>query len=187
MTARYCPSCGGPLVRRRPPGDERERQVCTACGRIHYENPKIVVGSVSRLGERILLCRRAIEPAAGKWTIPAGFLELGESAEQGAQREAFEEARARITLLGLLAVYSIPQIGQVQLMYLADLLSPELEAGPESLEVALFAPHEIPWGELAFPTVHRVLTRSLELARKPAPLVPVLETLAAADAEDGAV
>ena len=187
MTARYCPSCGGQLLRRRPPGDERVRGVCSVCGRVHYENPKIVVGSVGRWQGRILLCRRAIEPAAGKWTIPAGFLELGESAEQGAEREAFEEARARIALLGLIAVYSIPHIGQVQLMYLAELLSPELEAGPESLEVALFAPDEIPWDELAFPTVRRVLLRTLELAEKPAALVPVLEALAPAEAEDGAV
>ena len=126
---RFCPSCGGDLELRQPPGEDRDRHVCAACGTIHYQNPKVVVGSVCTLGSRILICRRAIQPRRGFWTLPAGFLELGETAEEGALREAWEEARARIEIEGLLAVYSVPRIGQVQLLYRARLLDPAVEPG----------------------------------------------------------
>lgn len=136
-----------------PQGDDRERAVCTRCGFIDYQNPKIVVGSVALWKTRILLCKRAIEPRKGYWTLPAGYLELNETAEQGALREAWEEARARLKLDRLLAVYSVPRISQVQLMYRAALLSDEVSAGPESEAVGLFEWDDIPWADIAFPTV----------------------------------
>lgn len=136
-----------------PPGDDRERSVCAACGFIDYRNPKIVVGSVADWNGKILMCRRAIDPRKGYWTLPAGFLELGETAEDGALREAYEEARARLDLDRLLAVYSVPRISQVQLMFRASLKKADIAAGPESAEVALFDWDEIPWADIAFPTV----------------------------------
>lgn len=147
------PTLRGPSVHTIPEGDDRLRLVCPDCGFIAYENPKIVVGSVSTWEGRILLCRRAIEPSRGLWTLPAGYMELNETTAQGAMREAWEEARARITIDCLLAVYDLPRISQVQFIYRAVLPSPEIGAGPESLEVALFPWDEIPWDELAFPTV----------------------------------
>lgn len=143
----------GEKVRTIPEGDDRERLVCTDCGFVLYENPKIVVGSVATWGERILLCRRAIEPRKGFWTLPAGYMELNESAEDGARREAWEEACARLDIEGLLAVYTITRISQVQLIYRARLLSEDVAAGPESAEVGLFDYDRIPWGEIAFPSV----------------------------------
>jgi ADP-ribose pyrophosphatase YjhB (NUDIX family) len=140
-----------------PTGDSRERAVCARCGFIAYENPKIVVASVVRHEGRILLCRRAIEPRSGFWTLPAGFLELHETPEDGAKREAVEEAEARITLRELLAVYSVPRLSQVQLMYRAVLAEPHIAPGPESAQVGLFAWSEIPWDQLAFPSVHWAL------------------------------
>jgi ADP-ribose pyrophosphatase YjhB (NUDIX family) len=140
-----------------PDGDTLERRVCNTCGFIDYENPKIVVGSVVRYREQLLLCRRAIEPRYGFWTLPAGFLERHESAEVGAKREAWEEAQAAITITGLLAVYSIPRISQIQLMHIAHLETPEFAAGAESLEVKLFDWADIPWSDLAFPSVEWAL------------------------------
>jgi ADP-ribose pyrophosphatase YjhB (NUDIX family) len=130
-----------------------ERYVCGDCGHIYYSNPKIVVGSVVVEGGKILLCRRAIEPREGFWTLPAGFLEEHETPEDGAKREAKEEAECEIELDALLAVYSVPRISQVQLMYRARLKTPHFAPGTESLEVALFAWEDIPWTELAFPSV----------------------------------
>jgi ADP-ribose pyrophosphatase YjhB (NUDIX family) len=170
---RYCPSCGARLERRTPEGDDRERHVCPSCGAVHYQNPKIVVGSVCSYGGQLLLCRRAIPPRAGFWTIPAGYLELGETAEEGARREAWEEARARIQLEGLLAVYSVRRIDQIQLLYRARLLDPDVSAGPESLEVRLVGWGEIPWDELAFPTVRWILERAMAVKDHTAPLVTV--------------
>lgn len=149
--------------RRVPEGDDRERLVCGDCGAVVYENPKIVVGTVATWEEKILLCRRAIEPRKGFWTLPAGYLELNEAAAEGAKREAWEEARAQLELEQLLAVYSIPRISQIQLIYRARLLSPEVEAGPESAEVGLFAWAELPWKELAFPSVHWALGHHREV------------------------
>lgn len=170
---RFCAVCGAEVERRVPPGEDRERFVCPACGTVHYQNPKIVVGSVCTLGERLLICRRAIEPRRGFWTIPAGYLELGESAEAGALREAWEEARAKIELEGLLAVYSVERIGQVQLLYKARLLHEDVAAGPESLEVRLVSWDEIPWEELAFPTVRWILEHARALRGRPGPIVTV--------------
>jgi ADP-ribose pyrophosphatase YjhB (NUDIX family) len=143
--------------RRIPEGDGQLRLVCRDCGFIAYENPKVVVGSVCLWQERILLCRRAINPRRGFWTLPAGYLELHETTAEGARREAREEALAEIELEGVLAVYSIPRLSQVQVMYRARLVSPAIAAGPESEAVALFGWDEIPWNELAFPSVRWAL------------------------------
>ena len=150
--------------RRVPAGDSHERDVCTRCGFIHYVNPKIVTGSVVRHDGRILLCRRAIAPRIGFWTLPAGFMEVGETAEQGAMREAREEANASISIDRLLAVYSIPHIAQVQIMYLSHLNDENISPGPESLEVMLASWDGIPWDDIAFPSVHWALNqfRSIE-------------------------
>ncbi|AKF02914.1 NUDIX hydrolase [Sandaracinus amylolyticus] len=152
------PITRGPRERRVPEGDDKPRLVCPECSYVAYENPKIVVGSVVTSDDgRVLLVRRAIEPRRGFWTLPAGYLELGESPEHGAMREAREEACAEIALDGLLAVYSITHISQVQLFYRARMVREECAPGIESLEVRLFAWDEIPWAELAFPTVHWAL------------------------------
>lgn len=140
-----------------PDGDTQARAVCENCGFVNYENPKIVVGSVVRHAGKILLCRRAIEPRRGYWTVPAGYLELHETPEDGARREAREEANAALTLEGLLAVYSVPRLSQVQLIYRATLAEPSFRAGEESLEVGLFGWDEIPRADIAFPTVHWML------------------------------
>jgi ADP-ribose pyrophosphatase YjhB (NUDIX family) len=141
--------------RRAVPGDTLERDVCTRCGYVAYENPKIVVGSVVVHAGEVLLCRRAIEPRRGFWTLPAGYLELGETTAEGAAREAAEEAGARIALDGVLALFSISRIGQVQVIYRARFADglPRFEAGIESLDVRLFAWDAIPWDDLAFPSV----------------------------------
>ena len=154
-----------------PDGDTHERDVCATCGFINYVNPKIVTGSIVRHEGRILLCRRAIEPRIGFWTLPAGFMEVGETAEQAAMREAREEANAEIVIDRLLAVYAIPRIAQVQIMYLARLARPEVSAGPESLEVMFASWDEIPWEEIAFPSVKWALDqyRSVENATGFAP------------------
>lgn len=153
MTDAEEPSAG-PRVYQIPPGDDRDRLTCPECGFIAYENPRIVVGAVARADdERILLCRRAIPPRIGYWTLPAGYMELNETAEAGACREAWEEARAQLKLTGLLAVYSLARIHQVQLIYRAFLTDPHVEAGPESQAVGLFHYSDLPWDELAFPTV----------------------------------
>lgn len=147
-----------------PAGDTHERDVCATCGFINYVNPKIVTGSIVRHRGKIMLCRRAIEPRVGYWTLPAGFMEVGETAEQAAMREAKEEANAEIVIDRLLAVYTIPRIAQVQIMYLAHLAEEGFSAGPESLEVMLAGWDEIPWNEIAFPSVTWALTqyRSIE-------------------------
>lgn len=157
-----------------PNGDSEPRHVCDSCGYIHYVNPKIVVGSVvtwhgAEDGEpRILMCKRAIEPRRGFWTLPAGYLELGETTEAGAMREAREEACADIRIDALLAIYNIPRISQVQLMYKATLASPSVDAGEESLEVALYTWDEIPWDDLAFPSVRWALMQHAQVAQSDA-------------------
>jgi ADP-ribose pyrophosphatase YjhB (NUDIX family) len=147
----------GPSIRAIPDGDNRERLICGECGFIQYDNPKIVVGAVAIWAGRILMCKRAIEPARGRWTIPAGYMELGESPEQGAAREALEEACAALTIDALIGVYSIARIGQVQLIYRAALVDGAFAAGVESLDAALYAWDDIPWDEIAFPTVRWAL------------------------------
>ncbi len=152
------------FVRKVPSGDNREREVCDSCGLVLYSNPKIVVGSVVVHERKVLMCRRAIDPRKGYWTLPAGFMELHETAEAAALREAREEAQAEIVIDRLLAVYSVPRLSQVQIMYRARLRTPAFSAGPESLEVGLMEYEQIPWQDIAFPSVRWALThhRSVE-------------------------
>jgi ADP-ribose pyrophosphatase YjhB (NUDIX family) len=147
------PPSGPHFVKMTPEGEDRERDVCERCGFVDYRNPKIVVGAVLAFDGAILLCRRGIEPRKGFWTLPAGYLELGETVEDGARREIWEEARVRPRLDRILAVYSVPRISQVQIFFRGVLESPTVAPGPESLEARLFAWAEIPWTDLAFPTV----------------------------------
>lgn len=155
----YCSQCGEQLVEKVPAGDNRPRDVCEACDTIHYVNPKIVAGCIPVWEDRLLLCRRAIEPRAGLWTLPAGFMENGESTEQAAARETMEEACAEVDQLELYGVFSIPHISQVYMMFRSVLVSEDFRPGPESLEVELFDPADIPWDELAFPVVRTTLER----------------------------
>jgi len=157
----YCRDCGTAVVYRLPDdGDTRERAICPNCGRVHYENPLNVVGTVPVLPDgRVLLCLRAIEPRRGKWTLPAGFMELGETTSQGAARETDEEAGAQIVLGPLFAVLNVQRVGQVHLFYRAHLLSERLDPGFETLEARFFTEDEVPWDELAFRTVKETLVR----------------------------
>jgi ADP-ribose pyrophosphatase YjhB (NUDIX family) len=143
-----------------PEGDTHERDVCASCGFVHYVNPKVVTGSVVTHGDRLLLCKRAIEPRKGYWTLPAGFMEVGETVEDAARREAREEANADIVIDRLLAVYTIPRLAQVQVMFLAHIDRPVFSPGPESLDVKLVPWSDIPWDDLAFPSVRWALTQS---------------------------
>ena len=158
----FCSACGSAVSERVPPGDNRPRAVCDACGHIHYLNPKIVAGCVPVWGDRILMCKRAIEPRYGKWTLPAGFMENNETAAEGAAREALEEANAKVEITELYTLYSIPHISQVYLMFLAKLLDPDVSPGEESLEVKLVTEDEIPWDQLAFAMVRLTLQNFLQ-------------------------
>lgn len=164
------PNGAANFIRRIPDGEDRERLTCADCGFVAYENPKVVTGSVVSVGGKVMLCRRAIEPRRGFWTIPAGYMELGETVEEAARREAREEACAEIAIDGVLAIYSIARIGQVQVLFRARLAAPGFAAGAESLEVRLFDWDEIPWSDLAFPSVHWVLQAWREAG--PGPLGP---------------
>ena len=148
-----------------PDGDDRIRRVCSHCRFVDYINPKIIAASVVTKGSKILLCRRAIDPRKGFWTLPAGFMEQGETVEEAARREAREEANAEIRIDRMLAVYSVPRISQVQIMFRAELVS-DISPGPESLEVELFDWRDIPWSNLAFPTVLWGLTHYAETRSK---------------------
>ncbi len=154
---KFCNSCGARVSHRIPAGDSLERAVCDACDLVHYQNPKIVVGCLPVLGDRILICKRAIEPRYGLWTLPAGYMENNESATEGAAREAMEEANARVEIEDLYTVYSIPHISQVYMMFRARLLDPDVAPGIESLEVKLVTEDEIPWDRLAFAMAKRTL------------------------------
>ncbi|MDO5691026.1 MAG: NUDIX hydrolase [Pseudomonadota bacterium] len=158
---KHCRCCGTTVTHRVPDdGDNRERAVCPGCGTIHYVNPLLVVGTVPYLGHQVLLCRRAIEPRLGKWTLPAGFMEMGETMMQGAARETVEEAGASVQMGPLFSAMSIPRVGQVHMFYLARLLNDDFSGfGHETLEVRLFAEHEVPWDEIAFTTVRETLKR----------------------------
>lgn len=155
----HCRACGHAVSYRVPADDNRERAVCGRCSHIDYENPVNVVGTVPVWGEQVLLCRRNIEPRHGFWTLPAGFMELGESTEAGAIRETDEEAGARIELQGLFSVLNVIRVGQVHLYYRARLHDTQFAPGPETIEAKLFHEHEIPWDELAFKTVRVTLER----------------------------
>lgn len=155
----YCSECASPVELRIPDGDHLPRHVCTACELIHYSNPRIIAGCLPVYEDKVLLCKRDIEPRLGYWTLPAGFLENGETTEQGAMRETMEEAQARVEILSLYTLTSIVHVNQVQMFYLARLLKPEFGPTSESSEVRLFTEDEIPWDQLAFPTVVNALQR----------------------------
>jgi len=154
---KYCSNCGHPVTLKVPPGDTLPRHVCEACNTIHYLNPRMVVGCIAEWEDRILLCRRAIEPRYGYWTVPAGFMENGETTQQGAARETLEEAHARVEVGPLYALYNIPHINQVYILFRARMLDLDFKPGTESLEVKLVTEAEIPWDELAFATVRNTL------------------------------
>jgi ADP-ribose pyrophosphatase YjhB (NUDIX family) len=154
---KHCRACGSPTDYRVPPEDNRDRAVCTACGEVHYENPLNVVGTVPVWGEQVLLCRRNIEPRYGLWTLPGGFMELGETTAEGAVRETVEEAGARIELQELFTVLNVVGIGQVHMYYRARLHDTTFAPGPETIEAQLFHEHEIPWEQIAFLTVRETL------------------------------
>ncbi|MBI4809403.1 MAG: NUDIX hydrolase [Nitrosomonadales bacterium] len=163
----FCPTCGAPVELRTPQDDHRERHVCTACHTIHYQNPKIIAGAIPEWTDgRILLCRRAIEPRHGLWTLPAGFMENGETTTQAAARETLEEANARIEVLGLYAMYNLPYIDQVQLLFRARLLDLDFSPGVESLEVELFSEEQIPWDTLAFRPISYTLKHFFDDRRR---------------------
>lgn len=162
--------------RRVPEGDNRERLVCEDCGFIHYVNPRIVVAAVCTYEDRLLLCVRDIEPRRGYWTIPAGFLEEGEDPEEGARREAWEEAFARIEIRDLLGVYAVPRISQVHLVYRARLLDPAVRAGDETSEARLVRWEDVPWERLAFPTIERALRHFRAVSDRES-IAPFRETL----------
>jgi ADP-ribose pyrophosphatase YjhB (NUDIX family) len=153
----YCSHCGAPVSQRIPPGDTLVRAVCDACDSIHYQNPKLVVGSLPEWDDKVLLCRRAIEPRQGMWTLPAGFMENYETLPEAAIRETIEEACASIEIGDLFTLISVPHICQVHAIYRARLLSLDFAPGIETLEVALLAEHEIPWDEIAFRTIAMTL------------------------------
>jgi ADP-ribose pyrophosphatase YjhB (NUDIX family) len=153
----YCSNCGSRVVLKVPEGDFLPRHVCDNCGLIHYQNPKVVVGCLPVWDEKVLLCKRAIEPRHGLWTLPAGFLENGESLPAGALRETLEEAHARVAIDDLYTVISLPQINQIYMMFRARLLDLDFGPGDESLEVKLYEEADIPWEALAFRTITRTL------------------------------
>lgn len=153
----YCNKCGDAVAHIIPEGDNRHRYVCISCEHIHYQNPRVIAGSLPIFDDKVLLCKRAIEPRSGYWTLPAGFLENGESTAQGAARETIEEANAVVTIENLYTVFSLPHISQVYMFFKATLPKPEFSAGEESLDVRLFSEDEIPWDELSFPVINETL------------------------------
>jgi len=159
---KFCNQCGSQVELRVPPGDHLPRHMCDACGAIHYENPKLVVGCVPEHQGQILICRRAIEPRRGFWTVPAGFMENGETLQQAAARECHEEALARVQIGTLLSIVHVLHAQQVHVFFRAELREASYGPGPESLEVKLVDPGEIPWSDLAFPSTEETLQRYLE-------------------------
>ncbi len=163
---RHCKNCGSAVVYRQPDdGDIKERAICPNCHTVHYENPLIIVGTVPHFGDKVLLCKRNIEPRWGKWTLPAGFMELGETTAHGAARETIEEAGAQFEMEGLFTVLNVVRVGQVHLFYRAKLLSDQFNPGHESLEARLYSEAEIPWDEIAFKTVQQTLELFFEARR----------------------
>ncbi|GAB1269097.1 NUDIX hydrolase [Aurantivibrio infirmus] len=154
---KFCSNCGDSVELSIPSGDDRKRHVCNSCDTIHYQNPRIIAGCLPIFEDKVLLCKRAIAPRLGFWTLPAGFMENGETTEQGALRESWEEARAEIIVDGLYTLFSLPYINQVYMFYRGNLANLNYSAGAESLEVDLFSEEQIPWEELAFPVVKKTL------------------------------
>jgi ADP-ribose pyrophosphatase YjhB (NUDIX family) len=159
MHVKYCSHCQSELIITIPSGDNRERYTCSVCGTIFYQNPLIIAGCIPLYKERVLLCRRAIEPRKGYWTLPAGFMENGESTVEAARRETWEEALAKVDIGNLFSICNIPRLNQVHLYYLANLPDPEFGVGEESLEVDLFCEADVPWQKLSFSTVKQSLQR----------------------------
>lgn len=158
----FCSNCGHAITVLVPQGDNRERHCCGNCGSIHYLNPRIIVGCLPIWEDKILLCKRGIEPRKDLWTLPAGFMELGETTEEGALRETWEETRANVQIERLHGIYNIPQIDQVYFMYLAQMRSPDFQTTPESTEIKLMHPDEIPWEDLAFKVIKKTLRQYVE-------------------------
>lgn len=176
MYMNFCIICGHETTEKIPLGDHQIRRVCVQCGNIHYENPKVICGALVLWEDKVLLCRRAIEPRYGLWTLPAGYMELFETMEQGAARETREEAEAEIHIEQLYCMYNIPRIGQIYVLFKANLIDGTFGAGEESIECRLFDEHEIPWTELAFPSVERTLRHYFE-DRKNNSFITHLETI----------
>ncbi len=157
MSINFCSNCGNAVQKRIPEGDDRPRHICDACGMIFYKNPKLVVGCIPEWEDKILMCRRAIAPQIGKWTLPAGFLESAESVAEGARRETWEEANANVKILEPFALYNLTFVDQIYYIFRARLLSLYFGAGPESQEVMLMKETEIPWDEIAFEVIRRIM------------------------------
>lgn len=159
---KFCSQCGHPVTVKIPEGDNRERYVCVNCETIHYQNPRIIAGCLPVYEGRVLLCKRSIEPRFGKWTLPAGFLENGETTSQGALRETREEAMANVEIEGIYTMFSLPHISQVYMFFRARLLDLDFGAGHETEDVRLFSEQEVPWDELAFPVITETLNHYFE-------------------------
>ena len=155
----FCSNCAKKIIKKIPAGDNRQRFVCESCNQIYYQNPKIIAGCLPLYKNRVLLCRRAIAPRKGYWTLPAGFLENGEAASEGARRETFEEANAKVNLSHLYSLFNLPHISQIYMFYIGELVDLDFSPGEESLETKLFLETEIPWEELAFPVVALTLKK----------------------------
>lgn len=153
----YCSHCGATISVMIPPDDNRQRYVCVSCQTVHYQNPKVVAGCLPEYEDNILLCKRAIQPRAGYWTLPAGFMELDETSTEAALRETLEEANARVEILDLYTVFNLPHVNQVYMMFRSKLMDLDFSPGNESLDVALFSEGEIPWNDLAFTTIRQTL------------------------------
>ncbi len=163
---KFCSKCGAQTKVCVPVGDNRERAVCTACEYIHYTNPRVIVGCVPTYDDRVLLCKRAIEPRINLWTLPAGFLENGETAADGAARETWEEARAVADSVQLYRLYDIPYINQIYIFFLCQIRGGDFQPGPESYETKLYSVDEIPWEQIAFPVVKQTLEEFFEDKKK---------------------
>jgi ADP-ribose pyrophosphatase YjhB (NUDIX family) len=159
---KYCSHCGAEVELKIPPGDNLPRYICTSCTQIHYQNPKVVVGCLPVWEDKLLLCKRAIEPRYGLWTLPAGFMENGETTQQGAARETLEEAGARVEVRKLYTLFNLPHIDQIYMLFFSRLLDLDFSPGTESLEVSLFEDHQIPWNQIAFPVIKETLKRYLD-------------------------
>jgi ADP-ribose pyrophosphatase YjhB (NUDIX family) len=166
----FCSNCGDTVKLGTPAGDDRSRYLCESCGTVHYENPKVVVGCIPEMNGKILLCRRAIEPRSGKWTLPAGYLENGETVAEGARRETLEEAGARVEILAPYALFNICYVNQVYIMFRARMVDANIQAGSESSEVRFFSERDIPWDQIAFTVIEKTLRRYLK--DKPTGLFP---------------